>query len=68
MFNPSPSATGIAPLNSTIGNILINATIIYFTISGKLDIDFLLSILSILSFLYFTINIKNCLYVCYNLL
>ena len=40
MFKPKPSAIGIAPLNSTIGTILTNATIMYFTISGKLDIWF----------------------------
>ena len=38
MFNPKPSAIGMAPLYSTIGTILTKATIKYFTISGKLDI------------------------------
>ena len=38
MFNPKPSAIGIAPLNSTIGIILIKNTIIYFINIGKLVI------------------------------
>ena len=38
IFNPKPSAIGIAPLSSTIGTILIKKTNKYFTIIGKLAI------------------------------
>jgi len=43
MFNPNPSAIGIAPLNSTIGTILTNHTIKYFMKIGKLAILKILS-------------------------
>ena len=50
MFNPNPSAIGIAPLNSTIGNIDTKNTIKYLT---KIEFTILISF-------YFTIQ-NNCI-------